>query len=220
MSKKLLLLFTLFSIISCIEGIRYDAEKRLVFQTVVLNSSGQPLPNSHVEITAGSFYSNGLISKGKTDQNGKITLVFPAPEGDLTGINLKIYNDDAQYLDKGIFNIHNADFENSKLIYQNGYLLKLEETAPLELTYNQTSSNTVVINIGINGIYTMNQEYYHFDDFNFYPENNYMPAEISVKKNQTFQLKYTVLNMQTQAETDHVIDLQIGNDALNYTINY
>ena len=211
--KKLFLFIVILTIISC-EGIQYDGETRLVFQTVVLNSNSEPLPNSHVEITVGSVYSVGLISKGTTDQNGRITLIFPAPKDDL-GINLKIYNDDASYLQKEVFNIRKADFENYKFIYQNGYLLKFDETAPLELTYNQTSFNTVVTNVGINGIYNMAQDYY-----NPSLEGYVYPSEILIKKNQTFQLKYTVLNMQTHVETEHIDYLTIGNNPLSYTINY
>ncbi|MEO5777978.1 MAG: hypothetical protein ABIQ27_13830 [Flavobacterium sp.] len=211
--KKLLLLFIIFLIISC-EGIQYDGEKRLVFQTVVLDSNGQPLPHSNVEINVSDDYSSGLISKGKTDQDGRITLVFPAPKYDL-GINLRIYSDDMSYLEKGVFNIHKADFENYKFIYQNSYLLKFEETAALELTYNQTTSNTVLKNVGITGIYTMPHEYYNFN-----PDNYYYPAEILIKKNQSFQLKYTILNTQTDIETEYIVDLTIGDNPLSYTINY
>lgn len=216
MRKKILLIFIILSLVSC-EGIQYDGEKRLVFQTVVLNSSGQPLPKSHVEITVGSAYSTGLISIGETDQNGEITLVFPAPKDNL-GINFRVYNDDTSYSEKRVFSILKSDFENYTFTYQNCFLLKQEETASLRLGYNQTTSNTIVTKVGINGIYTMPDEFYNFNPND--SENYYPPFEILIKKNQTFQLKYTVYNTQTRAESSHIVDLTIGNTPVNYTINY
>lgn len=211
--RKLFTLIVLFTLISC-EGIQYDGETRLVFQTVVLNSSGQPLPNSHVEISVGNAYSTGLISKGLTDKDGKITLLFPAPKNDL-GINLRIYNDDDSYLQKEILNIRKADFENYKFIYQNDYLLKYDETAPLQLIYNQTSSNKVITKVSINGTYHMDQEFYNYSSDDYFPV-----GEILLKKNQAFQLKYTVLNLQSQAQTAYSVDLNIGNEPISYTINF
>lgn len=208
--KKIFLFLVIATIISC-EGIQYDGEKRLVFQTVVLNSSSQPLPNSHVEIAVNS----SLISQGKTDQNGRITLIFPAPSSDLS-INLKVYSDEASYMQKEILNLRKADFENYKFIYQNNYLLKLEETAPLQLTYNHTSANTRLNKLSINGIYTVTQGFYSYTP----PGNFFLPDEILIKKNQSFQLKYVILNTQTNVETEHVIELTIGNDPLSYNINY
>jgi hypothetical protein len=207
--KKILLFFVLALIISC-ERIEYDGETRLVFQTVVLDSNGQPLRNSHVEVSVES----SLISEGTTDLNGQITLIFPAPLSDDLGINLKIYNDDPSYLTKEILNINKTDFENYKFIYQNDHLLKFDETAPLLLTYNQ-SGNTTISKITVNGVYHVDWEFYNFSS-----ENYFVPNEILIKKNQSFQLKYTVLNLLSHIETDYVVDLTIGNDPLNYTINY
>ena len=196
--------------ISC-EGIQYDGEKRLVFQTTVVNSNGQPLTNTHIEIRV----DNSLISQGTTDQNGKITLIFPAPVSDLP-INLKIYNDDVSYLEKEILNIRKADFENYKFIFQNAHLLKSDETASLQLTYNQNSFNSNIISrVTVNGFYHVAQEFYNFSD-----ENYFLPEELLIKKNQSFQLKYTVLNLQTHGQTDYVVALAIGNDPISYTINY
>ncbi|UPT70547.1 MAG: Ig-like domain-containing protein [Flavobacterium sp. JAD_PAG50586_2] len=213
MYKKILLLFVLFTIISCGE-IQYDGEERLVFQTIVTNANGQPIANSKVEITVSTIYSSDLISKGKTDQDGKITLIFPSPKNDVD-VNVKIYSDDTSYLEKNILKIRKEDFINYKLIFPNVNLLKTEETAPLQLQYNQTNFNTVLKKISINGIYHIDEEYY-----NYSPENYYLPSQILIKKNQTFQLKYTVLNLQTNSETNYVVDLQIGETPLTYTINY
>ena len=196
--------------ISC-EGIQYDGEKRLVFQTTVVNSNGQPLTNTHIEIRV----DNSLISQGTTDQNGKITLIFPAPVSDLP-INLKIYNEDVSYMEKEILNIRKADFENYKFIFQNAHLLKSNETAPLQLNYNQTSiGSNIISRVTINGFYHAALEFYNFSD-----ENYFRPEELLIKKNQSFQLKYTVLNLQTHAETDYVVDLAIGTDPISFTINY
>jgi 5-hydroxyisourate hydrolase-like protein (transthyretin family) len=211
--KKILLLFVLTTILSC--DIQYDAEKRLVFQTVVLDSNGAPLPNSHVEITTQSDWASDLISKGKTDSEGRITLIFPSPESDVN-INLKFYNDDASYMEKEVLDINKSDFENYKFIYPNAYLLKGDEVAPLNITYNQVSPNTVIKEVTIEGIYHLQYEIYNYDEEYYYNQ----PYEFLVKNNQAFQLKYTVLNMMTNAETNYSIPLQIGNDAINYTINY
>ncbi len=188
---------------------------RLVFQTQILNANNEPLPNSHVEITTRIDYASDLISMGKTDANGKITLVFPSPESDFK-IDLRIYNDDASYMAREMLNIDKTEFVDYKFIYQNVNLLKSEETASLNLTYNQTSSNIVLKKIGLNGIYHLSYEYFEFPVEEYY----LLPSEFLVKKNQSFQLKYTLKNTQTNAETAYFVDLQIGNDALNYTLNY
>ena len=211
--KKFCILFMLLTLISCGE-IQYDGEKRLVFQTIVKNSNGELLPNSNVEITTSTNYTSDLISKGRTNQNGEITLIFPAPNNDDININLNIYNYDTSYLQKELFNIRREDFENYKFILQNAILLKLDETASLQLTYIQTNFNTIVEKVSINGIYSMHHEVYNSSLEDYYPP----PEEILIKKNQTFQLKYTILNTQTSIETDYIIDLTIGVEPLNYTI--
>lgn len=215
--RKLLLFFVLAALSSCVESIQYDAEKRLVFQTQVKDSNGNPLPNSHIEVMVSNEFTSGaaLISQGKTDQNGKITLIFPSPESENT-INLKIYNDDASYLPKEIRNISQSDFENYRFILQNAHLVKADETAALQLSYSQTSPNSRITRVGINGIYHMDYEFYNPspDDFFIFPDG------ILIKKNQAFQLTYTVLDTLTQAQTEHSVDLSIGTDPISYTINY
>jgi hypothetical protein len=213
--KRALLLFVLVLLSSC-EQIHYDGERRLVFQTIVKNSTGEPLPNTHVEISISSTYDVDLISIGKTNANGEITLLFPSPENDSVSINLRLYNDDLSYMEKEIWNIRKADFLNYKFVYPNTYLLKSDEVAPLNITYNQTDSNIVLQKVSIQGIYHLPLDYYH------YPEGSYylIPEQFLIKKNQSFQLKYTVKNYQTNIETEQTVDLQIDNDALNYTLNY
>ncbi|MGC4039330.1 MAG: Ig-like domain-containing protein [Flavobacterium sp.] len=213
--RKLLLIFIFLTLMSCDESIKYDGEKRLVFQTVVKDANGTPLPNSYVELmVSNSYFDGSLISQGKTDQNGKITLIFPSPEND-PSINLKIYNDNAAYMEKAVANIKKTDFTDYKFIYQNAFLLKESETATLNLTYSQTTPNTVVKNVGIIGIYQAFPEFYN------YPSDYYEhPFQLSVKKNQSFQLKYTIFNMETLAQTEHIANLTIGNDPIDYNINY
>lgn len=213
--RKLLLFFVLATFYSCID-IQYDGAKRLVFQTVVKDGNGNTLPNTNVEITVSDGFAQDLISKGKTNQNGEITLLFPAPKYSETNINLSIYNDDASYLWRDIFNIWQKDFVDYKFVLPNANLLKFDETAPLQLSYNQTGFNTQVTKVRINGIYHMEYEVYNQSQDEFYP----LPYEALLKKNQSFQLKYTVLNTQTGVETEHVVDLTIGTEALNYTVNY
>lgn len=209
--KKLGLLFLIAILASC-TGIQYDGEKRLVFQTTVSKGDGTPLSNSHVQVLIDN---SSIISEGTTDANGTILLIFPAPSDDLP-INLAIYNDDTAYLQKEIRNIREADFENYKFVLQNAHLLKLDETASLHLSYSQSGTNTIVSNVTINGLYYMPMEFYNSSTDNFYPA----PEEILIRKNQNFQLKYTVMNTQTQVETDHLVDLTIGTEPINYTINY
>lgn len=213
--KQVLLLFILVLLSSC-EQIQYDGEKRLVFQTVVKNSNGEPLPNTHVEINISSTHDVDLISIGKTNANGEITLLFPSPDNEEANIGLKFYNDDTSYMEKEILLIRKTDFVNYKFILLNTCLLKSYEVAPLNITYNQTDTNIVLKKVTIQGIYQLPQEYYH------YPEDNYylIPEQFFIKKNQSFQLKYTVKNYQTNIETEQTVDLQIDNDALNYTLNY
>jgi len=211
--KKILLLFAFTTLISC--DIQYDGEKRLVFETIVLDGNGEPLPNSHVEITTQSEWASDLISKGKTDDSGKLTLIFPSPDGDVD-INLKFYHDYDSYMEKEVLEINKTDFENYKFIYPNTYLLKGDEVATLTMIYNQTSPNTMLKKISIEGIYHLPYELYNYEEENYYNQ----PYEFLVKMNQNFQLKYTVKNMTTNVETNYSVPLQIGNDAISYTLNY
>lgn len=213
--KNIYVLVVLFSLISC-ERIQYDGEKRLVFQTVVKNSNGEPLPNSTVEIETSNLNSSDLISTGRTNQNGEVTLIFPAARYSDVNISLKIYNEDPSYLTKELFNLRKKDFEDYKFILPNANLLKLDETAPLRLIHNQTNFGILVSKISVNGIYHIGYEVY-----NYYPDYYFpLTEEILLKKNQTFQLKYSILNTQTNVETDHIVDLTIGTEPLTYTINY
>lgn len=208
--RKLLLLFVLILLVSC-TGIQYDGEKRMVFQTTITKGNGDPLPNSHVQVTVDN---SSLISEGKTNANGQITLIFPAPNDDLP-FSLTIYNDDEGYLQKEILNIRKTDFENYKFVFPNAHLLKSGETAALHLSYFQTSFNTYVSRVNVNGYY-----YMPFELYNSSTENYYLPEEILIRKNQAFQLKYMVMNTQTHVETEHIVDLTIGTAPLDYTINY
>lgn len=209
--RKLLLFFVLTLLASC-TGIQYDGEKRLVFQTTVTNGNGEPLPNSHVQITVDN---SSLISEGKTDAGGRITLIFPSPNEDIP-FSLTIYNDDEAYLQKDILNVRKTDFENYKFVFENAHLLKADETASLHLTYSQTGFSTYVSKVSINGKYYMPVEFYNSSIQDYY----IMPEEILIKKNQVFQLKYTVTNTQTHVDTEHVVDLTIGTEPLEYNINY
>jgi hypothetical protein len=212
--KKIFFFFLLTTLISC-EDIQYDGETRLVFKTKILLANGNPLPNSYVDITVASGYASDLISTGKTNENGEITLIFPAPENDYN-INLKIYNEDVSYLEREITNIKKDDFVNYKFDFQSIYLLKNEELAPLNLTFNQVNINTTIKKVNVQGIYHLSSEYYNYPIEEYYE----IPSSFLIKKNQAFQLKYTVINTQTGAETQNIVDLQIANDPLNYTINY
>ncbi|WP_284652210.1 Ig-like domain-containing protein [Flavobacterium terrisoli] len=219
--KQTLLLFILAMLTSC-EQIHYDGETRLVFQTVVKDANGQPLPNTHVEIRPTTGYASDLISKGKTNENGEITLLFPAPDGDAIDINLKFYNDDNTYMERETLNLSRADFVNYKFVFPDTYLLKNDEVALLNVIYNQTNPAVILRKVTIQGIYSTPEEYYHVpqDDDYYYDYSFLMPSPFFIKKNQSFQLKYTTLNLQTNVHTQQFVDLQIGNDNIDYTLNY
>jgi len=212
--KNILYLFILIAFVSC-GDIQYDGEKRLVFKTTIRNANNEPLPNSYVEVSISNSFASDLISKGKTNQNGELTLIFPSPQSD-TSINLKIYNEETGYMPKEIFNIKKTDFINYLFDFQNASLLKNEEVAPLNLTYNQTNFNNTIRKVSIVGMYHLNIEFYNLDPESF----NELPNQILIKKNQSFQLRYTVFNSITNSETTSSVTLSIANDAINYTLNY
>ncbi len=212
--KKILVLFALILLLSCDE-IHYDGAKRLVFKTIILDANGAPLRNSHVEIEIQATYSSDIISIGETNANGEVELLFPLPKNDFQ-INLRVYNIDETYMEKEILNLRKEDFVNYKLEFPSIYLLKNVETAPLNITYNPTTPNTYIREVSIVGIYHLHTEFYNYTADNYY-EN---PSQFLVKKNQTFQLKYTLLNSQTNVQAEHSVDFQIGTDALDYTLTY
>jgi hypothetical protein len=211
--KKILLFCILISFFSC-SDIQYDGEKRLVFKTTIRSANDEPLPNSYVEVSVGAFDSD-LISRGKTNQKGELTLIFPFPKSEAS-FSLKIYNDDVSFMPKEILNIKKTDFINYLFDFQNARLLKNEEVVPLNLIYNQTNFNNTIRKVSIVGIYHLNTEFYNFDPESFYE----LPNQILIKKNQSFQLRYTVFNSITNSESTSTVNLSIANDAIIYTINY
>lgn len=212
--KQIFLILITLQLTTC-ESIQYDGERRLVFQTTVVDAEGVPLPDSHVEMRTSSAYSTDLISKGKTNDNGEITLIFPRPEEGVS-LNVKLYNDDASYMNRSVLNLSREDFVNYKLVYPNAYLLKSDEVATLNMTYNQINFNVTLKKVTIQGVYQLPQEYYEYYEDDYY----FAPNQFLVKKNQSFQLKYTLLNLQTNIETEQFVNLQIGNDPIDYTLNY
>lgn len=202
--------------ISCSDVV-YDGEKRLVFQTQVLDGNNQPLKNKNVMITIFNEFASDEISNGKTDKNGKITLIFPSPQSEFH-IDFLIENDDNSYLNRTVKQINSSNFINYKFVYDKTYLLKNEEVAPLNLTYDNVNANLKIKKITINGIYHLNEDFFDcpFEYFDQYQ----LPPIYLMKKNQTFQLKYTLVNTTSGQETLNTVDLTIGEESINYTLTY
>ena len=100
--KKIIYL-SLLVLCSC--SIQYDAETRLLFETIVVDSNDNPLKDINLEVYvssgSGLGSSSETISLGKTDENGKIRLVFPSPKFE-NGYKVFInspYNENLGFLD-------------------------------------------------------------------------------------------------------------------------
>ena len=84
--KKLFLVLIVLCLTSC--EIQYDGATRLEFVTKIIKSDGNPLTNSNVSVKVfSSNYQSDIISFGKTDNNGNITLLFPSPSNNTYIIN-------------------------------------------------------------------------------------------------------------------------------------
>jgi hypothetical protein len=207
--KKILLL-CVFSLTAC--GLEYDAETRLVSQTRIVDSQGNPIAAKPVEIWVSDNGITDIISNGVTDADGRILLIFPAPNNIDAPIEIH-FPQNNEFVEKTLLNIKRADFTDYKLTLDNLPLYHIDELTTLEVTLNQTSTDMLVDldlenNPGALSIFWNQPE-----------ENNGPQTYHQVAKNTTVDLVYKVRNA-AGVESTQTIPVSVGNDAVNYTLTY
>lgn len=212
--KKILLFLLILSTYSC--TIQYDGETRLLFDTVLKDSNGMPISGKEVAI----FVGYEKISNSKTDTNGKIKLVFPAPKyDDLIEVRIESSND---YQNKIFSNIKKEDFEDYKLnVGPSIVLYKNDEITDFNIELNHVSTNTQLKSIKLEALLPLENTIYNVDlDNNPFP-NDAIQTFFRIVKNQDFVLKYTLTNYTNpQTTQEFFVNLSIANAPYIYTLNY
>jgi hypothetical protein len=211
MKKITLLLVVAFT--SC--GISYDGEERLILQTNVVDRYGNPLKDIETLVQINDGNIDESISNGLSDVNGNKLLIFPAPKS----ATMSVYFTDLEneYERKRIYQIELTDFVNYKLNLENVVLYKSEDITQFEVNLQASGENTSLRNLSIDGqIPTINES--------FHPQNSqddgYFQTYFSVLKNQQLMLNYTIRNNETGNLNTYSIPIDIGNEAVEYTLIY
>lgn len=211
--KKIILAILFLTVTSC--EIQYDGETRLLFETTLKNSDGSAVSGQEVFV----FVQSENISNAKTDRNGKIKLVFPAPKFD-DFIEVRIENSGA-YQTKVFTNIKKKDFEDYKLNVGSSIVLyKNDEITDFDIILNHVSSTTQLQSIKLEALLPLEYTVYNTDAATN-PFPNSVQTNYRIVKNQNFVLKYTVINYTTPSTTEEfTVNLSVANDAIAYTLNY
>lgn len=220
MKQITLLICLLFLVTSC--DIQYDGETKIVVTGNIIDENNAPLPNQDIEIAVhGSenfFVSNtDLICYGKSNNNGKFILIFPATiDNHRISISINDKINKANALQSKVFVVTKNNFENYKLDLDNIILYKNESITTLNLILNKTSTNKLVTDIKIEG-----KQPNSYIDLNPLQDNtNYFQQNYNVIKNQTIIVKYTIIDYSNNSSTAQSISIPIVNDAVIYTITY
>jgi hypothetical protein len=216
--KKILLLFSILSMSSCV--VPYDAETRLLFEAQFVDSNENALSNIDVEIKVsngtGIISGNEIISFGKTNANGTIKLVFPAPEFD-NNYKIFIRSKNDENLGFVSFQMDNLDLDNFpdyKLSFPKIYRLTFEESALVSLQFNPISGNKKFVDLKVDGVFCPYYSNYSDDDETYYTNSFF------AKKNQTIVVTYKIENVTTGIIDTNTQEISIGTEAIETTINY
>lgn len=219
--NKLLIFLGFVFLTSC--SIEYDGNTRLQLKTKIVKSDGTPLTKTRVTVNVYSSLStfntsSDVISTGITDENGDIEILFPSPDSDNYRIEFVFTNEDTSYVQKRIDYVLRTDFVNYKLFLDPIMLYKSDELVNFQLSFNKVNSTSSLNNFNFNGITFNPIEYYNpFEDV--YITDDFAMNFVA-KKNQIFQVEYSVNNTSTNTNSDYTIQIPISTTNVNYTINY
>lgn len=209
--KKILYLFTLFTLLSC--EIQYDGKYRLIAKTTVVDESGNPIKDIRVDVNAG----NDNISYTSTNNDGVSLQIFPPRRTEGT-FSIIINPDSEIYQSKTISNIKQSDFQDYIFDLGTVTLIKNENIATFMIDLNQINQNKRIENLSINAISPEETVFYNEipEDY-YYPETYYR-----VLKNQTFTLFYSVRDISTSPSTltEYTENITIGAEDLTHVIEF
>lgn len=213
----------------------YNPKERYTVDAQINNTNIEPLPEISMELYPGDapiYYSENvtdlnkgflpifgetydLISFGKTNENGKLTLHFPAPNSGLASVSAFIFDEDEAYKPFKVF-IKEEDFEVNYLSLQALRLFAYEDLVKLNITTDlsedyQLVRYSLVGNIAYNEI-----EYAEINQVKSFG----LTQAFDVQKNQTLQLNYQ-LQMFSEGVSNTVneqVMLSIGEEYFEYII--
>lgn len=232
--NKIALYFLLF-IFTTACSVPYDGERRYIFETTVLDSGNNPIPNVSCNVvfyktSIGTYdnsfyydtYDSDLITTAQTDSNGKVRLIFP-PAINYDFVKIEIRNNSANSQQSGFdfINIQESDFTNFKITEPAINIYAINELVQLEVFVVNTSNTKFVSNIELIG-----QERVTFKDF-LPPNIDNNPGLVNNKvyevvKNQVVTLKYDITTISEnglQSITTTEVPISIGAQNINYEIS-
>jgi hypothetical protein len=210
--KKIILL-SLICFHSC--DIPYDGNSIITINAKIVNGNNEPIANKEVRIQ-NSYGDDNLESntyKKKSDASGMISIKMFEPNGSAI-ISIEGADD---YLSTEIWGINEDHFTGTEWNVGTIYLLKANELSLFTIQFNQLNAHKSVTSIQVDAI--KYQEYYYFDS-QYNPLYGNFQTVYQLKKNQTFTLKYSIFNSQTNSTDNISIPLSIGTSDLNYTITF
>ncbi len=214
--KKILAFFALLVLASC--GVDYDGETRLIFESRVVDSQGNPVVGKGVQVVVDDEGNSDMISNGITDENGKILFAFPAPNNTAAFIHIYYSDNGSQYQDKMYFNVLRSDFHDYKFTLNDVVLYRNDELTQLYIIPNQVSPNTDLIDIRIDDNPAENMTYWNPLESDYFNTQ----TEFSVLKNSTVNLTYQVKDYSTSpaTSTNYTVPIAIGDENVNYSLDY
>lgn len=243
--KRILLIpiiATIFLFSSC-ERIEYNSDDKIAFEGTLKRFDGTPLSNVPVHISV-ILLNNGTggdyddISYTETDENGHFLMIFPKPSNfDYIELHFNQSMGYDNYLTPiqslssfEITNILPQDLNSLEINFGEHYLYTSDETTLLTITF--TNATNLPYNLpftSYSGYLPNDAIYYNMsDDIDFPQDYNGLyqyyweqtepgtyTRTVSVAKNQTITFSYLNSGFDT-----NTVEIPIGNDPVNYTINY
>ena len=210
--KKILLTFLILNIISC--GIPYDGEAIINIKLKVVNSENVPIANEKSYI--GTSYDDDGYDfstyKKTSNEEGFIEFNMFKPMNS----SRLILENSTEYLPVYINGISDDNFEGFNWDLGTLTLLKFDEINSFTIIPNPISLNKVIHKIDVEAVKYEEQINLNNDNF-IYNEPNLFHL---LKKNQMFELKYQIKNVNTNTIESYTIPLLINDTAIEYTLTY
>lgn len=189
--------------------VSYDPETRYVIRTHLTDRDGNPLAGVKAGLTVSDDDASDLLSSGKTDANGNLTLVFPMAQNDAT-YRLRFKSPLAEFEEANFYNISDANFSANYTLVLDTHLDREGETLNLEIDYVQTGFEELVSaylegEIGSGNVdLSINQQ--PVSQARMYP-------------NQTLLLHYVTRQPSGQT-TEHIAEIEIDSQNVSFTLEY
>ena len=210
---KKIFLFILFSVF-CSCTIEYDGETRLVVESVVTDTDGNPLKGKSIEIVVSDGQNFDAISNGTTDANGRSLLIFPSPKADGMTADVTIAGDE-NHVEKNIRNISKENFNDYKLTLDNIILFRPDQVTTLQIEFDQSGFMRL-------DSYRIESETPGYDvDYDYEALLPYETlANFAVAKNNNTLLHYSLTDMTTMMTSENTVVIPIGVDPVTYILTY